>query len=69
MHNIYIVATWLRRRYAAAGSARRTREEAHWRRDPLSHPVLRGMSSHDLDDLPLDRTLFGRDGDDGLCRS
>lgn len=67
MHVVYRLAARYRRMVAAAGAARRARAEACWRADPLSHPALRGMSPHQLDDLPLDRTLFGREGDDGIC--
>ena len=66
MHVVYRLAAWFRRMVAAARAARRARDAAGWRRDPLSHPALRGMSVRELDDLPLDRTLFGCEGDDGI---
>jgi hypothetical protein len=29
-------------------------QDADWRRDPLSHPALRGMTQRELGDLPFD---------------
>lgn len=45
-----IVARALSPRPPAAGTLS---EAERWRRDPLSHPVLRAMSQRELADLPI----------------
>ena len=40
---------------ALAGKGAGRSEEERWQQDPLSHPVLRRMTPHELADLPFDR--------------
>lgn len=34
-------------------------DEEQWRRDPLSHPAIRGMSLREIADLPFDPAKIG----------
>jgi len=61
MQDLNRLIDWIAQRRAAAKAARAARQQRGWLRDPLSHPALAGMSSHQLADLPLDRSLFRTD--------
>jgi hypothetical protein len=43
-----------RRFWGPAGRSAVALGDAGWRRDPLAHPALRGMTQRELGDLPFD---------------
>lgn len=45
----------------------RLSEAESWRLDPLSHPALRAMSSHQLADLPIGHPVLPERLTDGRC--